>query len=55
MTRTRLIEIYEAELCHACDEAGDDFDLCKDLIDFTDDGRRGAWHRRARDPAAWLD
>ena len=38
MTRERLIEIYEAELRQAFDEIGDDFDLCRDDIDFTDDG-----------------
>ena len=37
MTRERLIEIYEAELRGACDDLGDDFDLCRDDIDFTDD------------------
>jgi hypothetical protein len=38
MTRERLIEIYEAELRRAFDGMGDDFDLCRDDIDFTDDG-----------------
>ena len=38
MTRERLIEIYEAELRQACDDLGDDFDLCRSDIDFTDDG-----------------
>ena len=38
MTSERLIEIYEAELRRACDDLGDDFDLCRDDIDFTDDG-----------------
>ena len=38
MTRERLIEIYEAELRRACDDLGDDFDLCRGDIDFTDDG-----------------
>jgi hypothetical protein len=33
-----LIELYEAELRQACDDIGDDFDLCRDDIDFTDDG-----------------
>jgi hypothetical protein len=38
MTRERLIELYEAELRQALDELGDDFDLSRDDIDFTDDG-----------------
>ena len=38
MTRERLIEIYEAELRRACDDLGDDFDLCWEDVDFTDDG-----------------
>jgi hypothetical protein len=38
MTRERLIEIYEAKLRQACDDIGDDFDLCQADIDFTDDG-----------------
>ena len=38
MTRERLIEIYGAELRQAFDDLGDDFDLCRDDIDFTDDG-----------------
>jgi hypothetical protein len=38
MTRERLIEIYEAEIRQAFDDIGDDFDLCQDDIDFTDDG-----------------
>ena len=38
MTRERLIEIYEAELRQACDDLGDDFDLCRGDIDFTDGG-----------------
>jgi hypothetical protein len=38
MNRERLIESYEAELCRACVALGDDFDLCRDDIDFTDDG-----------------
>ena len=38
MTRERLIEIYESELRQACDDIGDDFDLCREDIDFTDDG-----------------
>ena len=38
MARERLIEIYEAELRQAFDDLGDDFDLCQDDIDFTDDG-----------------
>jgi hypothetical protein len=38
MTRERLIELYEAELRQACDVMGDDFDLSRDDIDFTDDG-----------------
>jgi hypothetical protein len=38
VTRERLIELYEAELRKAFDYIGDDFDLCRDDIDFTDDG-----------------
>jgi hypothetical protein len=38
MTRERLLEIYEVEIRQACDVAGDDYDLCLDLIDFTADG-----------------
>ena len=38
MTRERLIEIYEVVLRQAFDGLGDDFDLCRDDIDFTDDG-----------------
>jgi hypothetical protein len=38
ITRERLIEIYEAELRQAFDDIGDDFDLCRDDIDFMDDG-----------------
>ena len=38
MTRERLIEIYEVKLRQACDDRGDDFDLCREDIDFTDDG-----------------
>ena len=38
MTRERLIEIYEAELRKAFDDLGDDFDLYRDEVDFTDDG-----------------
>jgi hypothetical protein len=38
ITRERLIELYEAELLQAFDEIGDDFDLCRNDIDFTDDG-----------------
>ena len=38
MTRERLIEIYEVELRQAFDGLGDDFDLCRDDIDFTDGG-----------------
>ena len=38
MTRERHIEIYEAELRQAFDNLGDDFDLCRGDIDFTDDG-----------------
>ena len=38
MTRERLIEIYDAELRQAFDDIGDDFDLGRDDIDFTDDG-----------------
>jgi hypothetical protein len=37
MTRERLIELYEAVLWQAFDDIGDDFDLCRDDIDFTDD------------------
>jgi hypothetical protein len=37
MTRERLIELYEAVLRQAFDDIGDDFDLCRDDIDFTDD------------------
>jgi hypothetical protein len=38
MTRERLIELYEAELRQAFDDPGDDFDLGRDDIDFTDEG-----------------
>ena len=38
MTRERLIELYEAELRQTFDDLGDDFDLCRDDIDFTEDG-----------------
>ena len=38
MTRERLIELYKAELRQAFYDIGDDFDLCRDDIDFTDDG-----------------
>jgi hypothetical protein len=38
ITRERLIEIYEAEIRQAFNDIGDDFDLCRDDIDFTDDG-----------------
>jgi hypothetical protein len=38
MTRERLIELYEAVLRQAFDKIGDDFDLYRDDIDFTDDG-----------------
>ena len=38
MTRERLIEIYDAKLRQAFDDIGDDFDLGRDDIDFTDDG-----------------
>jgi hypothetical protein len=38
MTRERLIELYEAKIRQAFDDLGDDFDLCRDDIDFTDDG-----------------
>jgi hypothetical protein len=38
ITRERLIEIYEAEIRQAFYDIGDDFDLCRDDIDFTDDG-----------------
>ena len=38
MTRERLIELYEAELRRAFDDLGDDFDLYRDEVDFTDDG-----------------
>jgi hypothetical protein len=33
-----LIELYEAVLRQAFDNIGDDFDLSRDDIDFTDDG-----------------
>jgi hypothetical protein len=33
-----LIELYEAKLRQAFDNIGDDFDLCRDDVDFTDDG-----------------
>jgi hypothetical protein len=33
-----LIELYEAVLSQAFDNIGDDFDLCRDDIDFTADG-----------------
>jgi hypothetical protein len=38
MTRERLIELFEAELRQAFNDFGDDFDLCRKNIDFTDDG-----------------
>jgi hypothetical protein len=38
MARERLIEIYEAELRRAFDDLGDDFDLCREDIDFADTG-----------------
>jgi hypothetical protein len=33
-----LIELYEAKIRQAFDNIGDDFDLCRDDIDFTADG-----------------
>jgi hypothetical protein len=30
--------LYETDLRQACDDIDDDFDLCWDDIDFTDDG-----------------
>jgi hypothetical protein len=38
ITRERLIELYEAVLRQVFDDIGDDFDLCRDDIDFTDEG-----------------
>ena len=38
MTRERLIEICETELRQACADLGDDFDLCREDIDFRDTG-----------------
>jgi hypothetical protein len=38
MTRERLIELYEAELRQPFDDIGDDFDLCRDDVDFTAGG-----------------
>jgi hypothetical protein len=38
LTRERLIELYKAELRKAFDDIGDEFDLSRDDIDFTDDG-----------------
>jgi hypothetical protein len=40
MTRERLIELYEVEIRQAFDNLGDDFDLCRDDIDFTHEGAK---------------
>ena len=53
MIRERLIEIYEAELRRAFDDMGDDFDLCHNDIDFTDDGAVNALTNAERSMQDW--
>lgn len=38
LTNERLSKLYEADLRQAFDDIGDDFDLCRGDLDFTDDG-----------------
>ena len=54
LTREQLIEIYEAELHKAFDDLGDDFDLCRDDVDFTEEGAM-IWGQAALLPLGTID
>ena len=38
MTREQLIEMHEPVLRRTCEQIGEDFDQCQDMIDFTASG-----------------